>query len=275
MCVWPCVIPRSRKLRSNHIPALERRSITQRFIDLGGTRSAFLMLIAPGSVHQSNGSMSSRTRQFKPSPSRPKQCPLCCLRISTRKSVPDSCSNEKPQLPIRRPSSAPRVAELVGLVSGERLCVLLGVLWPATRPRRCSQRPPPRLGHVFSAVGSPSLASQSQAPSSRSAPPAPRGCGCSCLAGRLPGPRSARPPPPGTAHPLIYKAPRPGLRHHAARPANRLRPPSPAASCLRPPKSAAPSSRSQRVRARQGILPVKTLAERSRWAKGSPTPPNF
>ena len=41
--------------------------------------------------------------------------------------------------------------------------MLLGAHWPATRPRRFSQRPPPRLGGVFSAVGSHSLASQSQA----------------------------------------------------------------------------------------------------------------
>jgi hypothetical protein len=61
--------------------------------------------------------------------------------------------------------------------------VLVGVLWPATIPRRCS--PPPRLGGVLCAVGGHSLASQSQAPSSRSAPPAPRGCGYSFVAGRL------------------------------------------------------------------------------------------
>lgn len=50
-----------------------------------------------------------------------------------------------------------------------------------------------------------------------SAPPAPRGCGCSCLAGRHPGPRSARPAPPGAAThrqrssaPLARSAPRSG-----------------------------------------------------------------
>ena len=55
----------------------------------------------------------------------------------------------------------------------------------------------------------------SQARPSRSAPPAPRGSGCSCIAGRLPGPRSARPGPPGTAPPLVLKAPRPGLQGEA------------------------------------------------------------
>ena len=146
--------------------------------------------------------------------------------------------------------------------------MLHGVLWPATIPRRCSQRPPPRLGHVQRAVGSPSLASLSQAPSSRSAPPAPRGCGCSCLAGRLPGPRSARPPPPGAARPLVCKAPRPGLRHRLRASARACGPRRcgccaplrlvPRLRCLHS-KSAARSSRSRRLRCRQGILPVKSL----------------
>ena len=78
--------------------------------------------------------------------------------------------------------------------------------------RRCRQPAPVRLGGVLCAVGGPLLASQSQARSSRAAPPAPRGSGCSCLAGRLPGPRSARPAPPGTANPNPTKPPRLSFR---------------------------------------------------------------
>ena len=113
--------------------------------------------------------------------------------------------------------------------------------------------------------GGPALASQSQAPSSRSAPGWGPWPGCSFLAGRPSGPRSARPGHRPQPAPSIAKAPHPGLRRRAVAPC--LRPPAlrllrttPAvafvASAVSQPLLA---SRSQRVRARQGILPVKTL----------------
>jgi hypothetical protein len=63
------------------------------------------------------------------------------------------------------------------------------VFWPAALPMTLQPTPPPRLGGVLCAGGSHSLASQSQARSSRSAPPspvAPCSRGCSFGAGRLP-----------------------------------------------------------------------------------------
>ena len=88
------------------------------------------------------------------------------------------------------------------------------------------------------------------APTSQAAPPVPR---------------SARLPPPAPARPLVLKAPRPGLRRRAVAP--RLRPPR--CGCCAPlrlapslpPLGGQPlrASRSRRFRARQGILPVKTL----------------
>ena len=91
--------------------------------------------------------------------------------------------------------------------------------------------------------------------------------GCSFVAGRPPGPRTARPghrpqpapsfaklraPPPAPASFVSPCLRSPSLRLCAPlRLVPRLR-------CLRL-KLAAPSSRSRRVRARQGILPVKTL----------------
>ena len=84
--------------------------------------------------------------------------------------------------------------------------------------------------------------------------------------GRPPGPRSARPGHRPQPAPSFAKAPRPAsgtgfLRHPVpAAPALRLLRTTSASACVASaPKSAAPSSRSRWVRARQGILPVKTL----------------
>lgn len=93
--------------------------------------------------------------------------------------------------------------------------------------------------------------------------------GCSFVAGRPPGPRTARP----------------GLRHRASFVSPCLWPPSLqllahhsgsylacTASSL---QSAARASRSQRVRSRQGILPVKSFAVGIQWRREAPRRQTF
>ena len=70
-------------------------------------------------------------------------------------------------------------------------------------PDTAPNAPPPRLGIVLPAVFVVCSPRKSGSRWSRSAPPAARGCGCSFLAGRLPGPRSARPPPPAAGRPSL------------------------------------------------------------------------
>ena len=90
--------------------------------------------------------------------------------------------------------------------------MLVGSRLAATIPRRSSQRPLPRLGGVFSAVGSRSLASQSQARCFASLTPAGQPVGwLSPL--RFGSSRSA-PPAPRVGR-SSAPAPRSGLRHHA------------------------------------------------------------
>jgi hypothetical protein len=143
-------------------------------------------------------------------------------RSSWKRSSQSCASRKSRQLPIRR--HKPRVAELVGLVAVSVLRVWRSVL-AATRPRRCSQRPPPRLGGVLCADGSHSLASQVRL--LRRAPPRPWPVAGG--KGRLPGLRSAHrlPPAPGPTPALsrlrTSSAPRPSA------PASCLSP------CLRPP----------------------------------------
>jgi len=147
--------------------------------------------------------------------------------------------------------------------------VVAGAVWSGPHSETLQATGPRSARSRSRCRWSPVLASQV-----RLVPRAPhtavaRGSGCSFLAGRLPGPRSARPPPPAPARPLVCKALRhafgtgfvphpvpaaPTLRLLAHHFGYRLR-------CLRL-KSAAPSSRSRRLRCCQGIPPIKTLAEK-------------
>ena len=151
-------------------------------------------------------------------------------------------------------------------------------------PGRCRQ-PPPASARLRSGCRShPALASQSQARSSRSAPRCGPWPGCSFVAGRPPGPRSARP-----GH-----GPRPTLLFEKLRtPASGIVLPSSARACAPVAaaaahhsgsylactasslQSAARASRSQRVRSRQGILPVKSFAVGIQWRREAPRRQTF
>lgn len=136
-------------------------------------------------------------------------------------------------------------------------------------PGRCRQPPAASARSRSGCRSHPALASQSQARSSRSAPRCGPWPGCSFVAGRPPGPRTARP----------------GLRHRASFVSPCLWPPSLqllahhsgsylacTASSL---QSAARASRSQRVRSRQGILPVKSFAAGIQWRREAPRRQTF
>ena len=195
------------------------------------------------------------------------------------------------------------------MAAGERPGCWWSVL-AAAIPWRCSQRPPPRLGHVLGAGGGSSLASQSQAPGVALRTPLRPVAGV--LVPRRPPPRPSlrSPRPPATARPLVCKSSAPRLRHRVrafdslpplgqlilratAAPPSKT-PPSlgvlphacgpraaaaPAPLRLSPSlpllQSPAPSSRSHRVRARQGILPVKNFGRWNSASQQSPLRPNF
>jgi hypothetical protein len=136
-------------------------------------------------------------------------------------------------------------------------------------PGRCRQPPAASARSRSGCRSHPSLASQNQARSSRSAPAAARGRGAPNVAGRPPGPRSAPlAPATGRSPPPRLQSSAPRLRHRLPSSPRACGPRAAAAahhfgSCLAfvasSLQSAARASRSQRVRSRQGILPVKTL----------------
>lgn len=143
-----------------------------------------------------------------------------------------------------------------------------------------------RLGSVTSlgAGDSLSLASQSQAPFVALRPALRPVAGV--LVPRRPPPRPSlrSPRPPATAHPLVCKSSAPRLRHRVRASPHACGPRAAAAahhfgSCLAFIASAVSqpllSSRSQRVRARQGILPVKTLGDEAMRESGNLVRPNF
>lgn len=92
-------------------------------------------------------------------------------------------------------------------------------------PGRCRQPPAASARSRSGCRSHPSLASQNQARSSRSAPAAARGRGAPNVAGRPPGPRSARPGHRPQPAPSLAK-----LRAPPPAPASFVTP------CLRPPR---------------------------------------
>lgn len=173
--------------------------------------------------------------------------------------------NQAPGPDSPREAVLPRVAELGGMAAGERPRSWWSVL---ARCHTLALQPTPAASARSRSAcrGDPALASQSQAPSSRSAPRCGPWPGCSFLAGRPPGLRSA---PPG----------------HRPQPApsfTKLRAPPPAPGscltpCLRPPRCGCSrttsaiafvafrsdqpllASRSRRLRCCQGIPPIKSF----------------